>query len=381
MSMPLKAAMAALLLLVLGCHPQAQHDKPDAGTTVHPVVRPCFASDGGALPTGVWEEVTPPAVNLTIGNGTLSVVLDPLDPANVFLGSDKQGLYKSTDCGASWAKINTGRNGDTLDSGSLWSFVIDPVDSKVMYISPLYGSDVSLFKSTNGGVDWDSVMPKGSNVAQAVQYTFFQALSIDPTNHQHLVATFHIDCNPPNNKLCMAESTDAGASWRLFNGPVIIGNGGVVQGWTEDAGPIAIDATTMLWGAWGAPLYYSSDSGMSWQRVAGSGHWHMYTSPSGWSYMGTGSSIQRSRDLIHWTAIDKTPSLVGGGLAGDGKTVWAGSRQYVMDVALQESDGASLSSFAAPSISQGANWLVYDSVHKLLYSNNTKGGLWRIGVE
>jgi hypothetical protein len=215
------------------------------------LVRACSST-----PSNVWQDITPASVDLGKGQGlgTLNVVVDALDPATVYVSTDHQGLYKSSDCGATFTKINSGRNGAVLDSGSLWTLAIDPVESNVLYSSPLYGTDVSLFKSRNGGVDWDSLAPKGSNVAAAVQYNFFQALAIDPTDHQHLVVTFHADCNSPYAKVCMAESGDGGASWRIFNGPPL-------GGWMEDAGPIVVNATTMLYAAWFAPLYYSDDSG------------------------------------------------------------------------------------------------------------------------
>src|SRR6187402_3448933 len=82
-------------------------------------------------PAGTWEEITPSEVSLEAdfktpagdNFGDHSFVIDPKDAAHVYLGTSAQGIYESKDCGATWKKINTGRNGDKLDSGRQWTFV------------------------------------------------------------------------------------------------------------------------------------------------------------------------------------------------------------------------------------------------------------------
>jgi hypothetical protein len=104
----------------------------------------------------------------------------------------------------------------------------------------------------------------------------------------------------------------------------------------------------------------------------------MYPSPTGWFYMGTTGPIQRSKDLISWFALDKTPALVGGGLVGDGQRLFAASRQTVTEVVSPEADGATWQPLSPPHVTQGANIFTYDPVHHILYANHQKDGLWRI---
>ena len=64
---------------------------------------------------GTWINVTPAGVDLTdnlCGNGgTQSVEADPSNPSNLYAEFNCQGIWKSTDYGASWTgPINTGRN-------------------------------------------------------------------------------------------------------------------------------------------------------------------------------------------------------------------------------------------------------------------------------
>ena len=102
-----------------------------------------------------------------------------------------------------------------------------------MYTSPLYGSDLRLFKSVNAGVDWDPAFAKGGNVEQAMEYIFTR-FALDTADHEHIVANFHVDCKAPYTKMCLAESYDAGATWKVLNGPPSLG------GWVEDAGPVVV---------------------------------------------------------------------------------------------------------------------------------------------
>jgi hypothetical protein len=56
--------------------------------------------------------------------------------------------------GATWTHVSTGANGSQLDSGSPVSIVVDPVNQGTMYVAEIYGPP-GVWKSTNGGVDWD----------------------------------------------------------------------------------------------------------------------------------------------------------------------------------------------------------------------------------
>jgi hypothetical protein len=318
-----------------------------------------------------WEKITPPAV--TSGMGALEILVDPIHAGTIYAGTDKQGIHKSTDCGATWAKANTGRNGTVLDSGMQWTMAVDPVEPNILFAGNLYGSDASLFKSTNSGVDWDSVFPPGSEVATTVDYNFFQELSLEPTDHRHIVVTFHANCKGAYAPMCMAESKDSGTTWRLFKGPT--------QGWGEDSRPFTLGPTSWLFATTMDGVYYTGDSGATWQKVTpGGGRHQIYKATDNNWYMGSWWGMYRTPDGKTWTQLAGSP--VGDGLIGDGTRIFtssprpraAGELYYVAS----ESDGTTWTSFTSPNIPDAADYLEYDADHHVLYSSNLASGVWRM---
>ena len=134
--------------------------------------------------------------------------------------------------------MNTGRNAATFERGNHISMLVDPVDRGVIYVANIHDA-TNLWKSTNGGVDWDQLFPPGSDVDKII-HGFADAVSMDPNDHKHLIIGFHDNCEAPYAPACEAETTDSGATWRLFKLPT--------KGWEEGAGPWVIDATTSLYG-------------------------------------------------------------------------------------------------------------------------------------
>jgi hypothetical protein len=336
----------------------------DGAVVTLPPPAPC----GKLAAVNVWETITPPG---TTGNGVLTVVIDPRDHATVYTTLAKAGLYKSIDCGATWKKVNTGRNASVIDSGWQYVFVIDQVDGSVMYTSPLYGSDLRLFKSTNAGVDWDPIFAKGGNVEQAVDI-FTEIFSIDTADHMHVVTNFHNNCKAPWSAMCLAETYDGGATWTIMNGPPSLG------GWVEDAGPVVINGGIYL----GVPfdgLFYSGDHGAHWDKLAPGGYFEIYHSTNDSYYMGAAQqTLQRSNDLKTWKALANTPTTVSNAVIGDGHRIFAAARAFEMYTASPESDGATFAKIAAPPGAGGAKMFAYDRINHLLYSANEKNGLFRM---
>jgi hypothetical protein len=351
------------------------------------------ACDGLAA-DGVFEEITPPEVKAGIGmkttdnqmkGGPFAMAVDPINQGTVYAGTLFQGVWKSSDCGANWTKIATGTNASDVNRGMNWTFVIDPQDAQVLYTNSGYGSS-ALYKSIDGGVNWVDIWSKASqpNLGKAFQYNFANVIAIDPSDHLHILLTFHESCLAPHPATCIAESKDAGATWRLIDGePTWNGNEGQVIFFLD--GPMS-----WLWGSQTNGFWQSGDGGKTWQAIPKMTTSHLQGSQilrtKGGAFFAAGADgIWRSPDgkASTWQLIPDTGPIVGG-LVTDGTTMF-GSTCYFGGfcnpryLRSAETDGQTWTALASPTLTQGGN-LGYDKAHHLLYSSNLDAGLWRVVV-
>jgi photosystem II stability/assembly factor-like uncharacterized protein len=234
----------------------------------------------GVASGGVWKTVnggttfTPVFQNegsYSIGH----VVIDPKNPNTIWVGTGEannqrsvgwgDGVYRSDDGGRSW------RNMGLKDSQHIGRIVIDPRDSKVLYVAaygPLWsaGGDRGLYKTKDGGATWDKIL----NISE---HTGISDVIVDPSNPDVLLASAHqrrrhtwtlIHGGPESG---LHKSTDGGATWRRLRTGLPSGDvgrivpafsparKGLVYAKIESAdNPVA--------------LYVSNDSGETWERRA-----------------------------------------------------------------------------------------------------------------
>ncbi len=124
----------------------------------------------------------------------VTLAVDPVTPSIVYAGgvaNSGGGAFKSEDAGLNWKPINSG-----LSNVLINRLAIDPNNHTTLYAQ----DDFNLFKSTNGGNNWVSVLaypPKGGNVFEA-------QFELDPFNSSTLYVT-------GNGRAF--KTTDAGGSW------------------------------------------------------------------------------------------------------------------------------------------------------------------------
>ena len=125
------------------------------------------ASVGGLWKTDNRGNTFTPVFD-TYGSYSLgAVTVDPRDSNIVWLGTGENnnqrsvsfgdGLYKSTDAGATWKRVGL------ENSEHIQNIVVDPRNSNVVYVTaigPLWapGGDRGLYKTTDGGQTWKAVL-------------------------------------------------------------------------------------------------------------------------------------------------------------------------------------------------------------------------------
>jgi hypothetical protein len=349
-----------------------------------------FGACSDLADAGTWEDITPPQVKAQLPGpgsctfGTGSFVLDWSASGTIYLGTCNMGIWKSTDCGSTWVHINTGANGSTLDTGRQWTFSIDPVDPKILYTNSGYGAQSNgAFKSTNGGVDWQSVWPGANGTyAGVANYDFVQLIAMDPTNRLHLLLSFHSTCNAPYTSTCLAESTDGGETWQVKNGE---------SSWSiQEAQYVYFlaNSRTWLWALGSNGLWRSADAGNTWSVVAPNAGGHnfapAYQASDGTFYLTLNTGLYRSPDGITWTTVMTQPAA---GITGNGTTLFAsvgfpwnlgqGPSPYQPFYTSPETNGVQWTQLPSPSLSNGGT-LAYDTDHHVLYSSNLNAGFYRV---
>jgi len=329
-------------------------------------------------PAGTWENIAPAGVTWSD-----AIVVDPFDAATVWLGAADHGIFKSSDCGATWMHVNTGHSGTSFDKGEPISMQVDPVHQGVLYATAPNGP-FGVLKSTDGGVDWNQLFPPESEVAKVVQYNLVNSIGMDAHDTNHLVVTMHADCSAPYGPVCEAETTDAGATWKITT---VTGLG---NSWVAGAGALILNASTWLFGTYAKGLVLTTDHGATWKDVTPSGAsgstsgktiiMPFVPSASGNYYLAAMEGILRSSDGKAWSLIPNSGGRSVGLAMGDGHLFSSDQWSATYHTAL-ESNLAVWSSVAPPSAlpkDQGAPYLAYDAAHHLLYSSNWAGGLWRL---
>lgn len=236
------------------------------------------ANSALSAPVGTWTNVTPASMDLNPGSfnndnyGVQDVLVDPARPSDLYAFTCYQGVWKSTDYGLTWSKINTGTNGASLDAGKLWTAAIDPNPNRDPGTSPTLWTATGdraagVWKSSDGGVSWTSYTVDNATAITVSGNSYFgndvYALDVDPYDGQHLIAGFH---GYPG----LSESTDGGQHWSTVAVPAGIGSS-LYPFFVHTGDPATTRATWLTQAQWGnntEGIWRTDDGGVDWVQVA-----------------------------------------------------------------------------------------------------------------
>jgi photosystem II stability/assembly factor-like uncharacterized protein len=243
----------------------------------------------GAATSGVWK---------TVNNGTTfkpvfdnegsasvgAVAIGRTDPNLVWVGTGENnnrqssswgdGIYKSTDGGASW------RNMGLRASKQIARIIVDPVDFNVVYVAALgdlwgAGGERGVYKTSDGGLTWQRVLFVDDNTGAT-------ELVMDPGNNKVLYAatyqrqrqTWGMNGGGPGSGIW--KSTDGGQTWTKLETGIPAGPKGRIGMDIYRANPNVLYARIEHPGEGG--VYRTDDGGSSWRKLTSENPRPMYFS-------------------------------------------------------------------------------------------------------
>jgi photosystem II stability/assembly factor-like uncharacterized protein len=216
-----------------------------------------------------WESVFDGQGSYSIG----AVTVDPKNPNTVWVGTGENvsgrhvgygdGIYKSLDGGKTW------KNMGLENSEHIGMIAIDPRDSEVVFVAaqgPLWsgGGDRGLYKSTDGGENWDGVLWGG-------EFTGVSEVHMDPRNPDIMYAVKHqrirnvaalMNGGPESG---IFKSVDGGSNWRELTNGLPEEDKGKIGLAVSPVNPDVVYATIELGGRKGG-FWRSLDGGESWEK-------------------------------------------------------------------------------------------------------------------
>ena len=237
----------------------------------------------GAVGGGVWRTTNGGNTWLPIFDSQPiasigAIAVAPSDPQTIYVGSGEadmrsdisfgDGVYKSTDAGATW------RNIGLRDSRQIGRILVDPHDANLLLVAALGhayapNAERGVYRSTDGGATWTKVLAKNDDTG-AIDLCF------DPANPRVVYASLWQARRPPWSVYAptsgpgsgLYKSTDQGLTWQQISGhgfPIEgLGRIGVAVAPGQNGNRVfaLVDAKE-------GGVYRSDDAGQNWKRVSG----------------------------------------------------------------------------------------------------------------
>lgn len=186
----------------------------------------------------------------------LSLAADPKTPGVLYVGTIRDGIFKSTDDGNSWSQVNEGlRRGDRC----VTALAIDPKTPSTIYAAVGYG-DIggNLYKTENAGDKWTHIWNVYSSRLAGPDNLFDAfTIAIDPQTP----TTLYAGCREGK----ILKSNDGGRKWTILDLGISGESGSVSKCVHAVAVVPGVPETIFASDSFTENLYVSSNGGESWK--------------------------------------------------------------------------------------------------------------------
>lgn len=297
----------------------------------------------------------------------------------LFACSDELGVYKSTDGGVTWGKVDQG-----LPNTRAWSIALHPTNPNILWVA--LGGGGGVYKSTDGGKSWANSSSGMSDLTPSTVYRTMAVAKSDPN---------YLYCAAWEGSSSTYRSTDGGATWTRL---ISRGSHRSIVGGTGDSSNLVFQRINVdprdpkhVVGACEGMVVQSWDAGDTWKdRTSfathdgwrGTGYSGMCGTMIAWNPYKPGQvftlgddegKLERSEDYLWSWKLKGSPGLIGPyngasdvTFAADG-TIYVGSGQfgnhvgrYANEPIIKSTDaGASWAYVKRPPDAVGDNRAVY----------------------
>ena len=187
-----------------------------------------------------------------------SFAVDPTSPTTIYAGiksygsNSVNGIYKSTDDGATWSLCIGGQDNDIFTG-----IIIDPFNSAIIYA---FSTKTGIYKSADGGKTWNVIYNIDHSSDTFVSQAYVGAAKASPLVQNKLCA------GTDRGVIC---SNDGGKNWIVVNLPVLNQYAPIYSIAFDAINPnLLFAATTLHYGLGNTPIYKSEDGGNSWVNLS-----------------------------------------------------------------------------------------------------------------
>jgi photosystem II stability/assembly factor-like uncharacterized protein len=366
----------------------------DAGVINDRVVPPNCPANNQPMPTGRtptlevgrWTNISPPGLYRPRGDtppyGVMDVKVDPCNPYMLYALADIQGIWRSSDGGATWKQI-----GDLPQPTSSGILQISPSNPQVIYYGGgVRGAALGFWISKDGGDHW--AQPKGftdgANNSDNGWTNDVYSVVVDPSNPAHLLLTFHSGFAFKADAGVL-ESTDSGETW-IRHAPM--------AGWGAGHGITFLgNSSTWLLATQVNGYWRTADAGKTWTQVSTHDSMHGacigFYSKAGALYVGANNQILKSTDNgLSFKLVGPQSSDGYYQVIGDGEHLFAqaantgantnGAQPYFVS---KDDDGMTWTAYNDQTFSDGPYRMDLDAANHILYSANFNDGVWAIKLK